>query len=235
MKIHSLESFGTVDGPGVRFIVFTQGCPLRCIYCHNPDTWEINGGKEMSVPELFSEILKYRDYIAKGGVTVSGGEPLLQAKEVRELFELCKKERIHTALDTTGILLNDEVKELLNITDLVLLDIKSIDPEQHKIMTGGVDIKKPLQFLDYLEENNVKCWLRHVVVPNYTDNDNLLQSLAKYLEKFSVIERVELLPYHNLAVSKYENMNIKYPLEGVEALSHKRINEIKPMFSKCSK
>ncbi len=235
MKIHSFESFGTVDGPGVRFVVFTQGCPLRCLYCHNPDTWEINGGKDISIENIFNEISKYRNYIAKGGVTLSGGEPLLQAAEAKELFIICKKEGIHTAIDTTGIILNNEVKELLKFTDLVLLDIKSIHPDEHKEITGGAQLDKPLQFLDYLQEQGIKCWIRHVVLPSYTDNIEQLTQLASYLENFSVIEKVELLPYHTMALSKYESLGLTYPLEGVDGVKHSYIESIKPIFAKWNR
>ncbi len=236
MRVHSLESFGTVDGPGVRFIIFTQGCPLRCLYCHNPDTWDSKGqARQMSPQELFSEVSKYRAYIAKGGVTVSGGEPLLQASEVRELFELCQKDGLHTALDTSGAILNDEVKELLKVTNLVLLDIKSIDVERNHKVSGGGSLDRTIAFLDYLQSNGIATWVRHVVVKGYTDNDNDLDALAKFIEKYSVVERVEILPYHRLGVSKYEALGIDYPLLGVEELEDERIEEIKAKFTHLQK
>ena len=233
MRINSLESFGTVDGPGVRFVVFTQGCPLRCLYCHNPDTWDFDGGSRSMTPtELFSEVSKYRSFIAKGGVTLSGGEPLMQAQEAFEFFSLCKKDGLHTAIDTTGVLLNDDVKDLLKVTDLVLLDIKSIDANQHKELTGGIEIDKGFTFLDYLESQNIKCWIRHVVVPGLTDNDELLTKLAARLEKYTVIQKIELLAYHSMGEAKYNAMNIDYPLKGVDPLRKQRIEAIKPIFEK---
>ncbi len=231
MKIHSFESFGTVDGPGIRFVVFTQGCPLRCLYCHNPDTWSTQGAKIDKTPqEVVTEVLKYRNFIKSGGVTVSGGEPLLQAKEVAQLFELCQNEGIHTALDTSGVILNDDVQEALRYTDLVLLDIKSIDKEQFPIITGGGRLEQTQTFLNHLEDQGVKCWIRHVVVPGYTDNNELIKSLAEYVKPFSVIEKVELLPYHDLAKHKYEALKLKYPLEGVAPVSKDRIKELQKYF-----
>ncbi len=232
MKVHSLESFGTVDGPGVRFIVFAQGCPLRCLYCHNPDTWDIDSptAKEMSAEALFAEVRKYRSFIQKGGVTVSGGEPLMQADEVRRFFELCKQANIHTALDTSGVMLNDSVKALLELTDLVLLDIKSIDPKQNEIISGGAALSRTFEFLDYLQLKDKDTWIRHVVVPGYTDNDSLLKELAKRVKPYKNIKRIELLPYHTLGVNKYDALGIVYPLEGIEPLSGERIEQIKPWF-----
>ncbi len=231
MKLHSFESCGTVDGPGLRFVVFTQGCPLRCIYCHNPDTWEMSeAAKDLSPEQVMTEIRKYKSFIQRGGVTVSGGEPLMQAAEVAELFKLCRAEGLHTALDTSGVFLNDEVKETLRHTDLVLLDVKSIDAEQHKMITGGSNLERTFEFLDHLQSINKPTWIRHVVVPGHTDNDELLQRLANKLKEYSVIERVELLPYHNLATPKYANMGLKYPLEEIAPLPKSRIAEISVLF-----
>ena len=231
MRINSLESFGTVDGPGVRFVVFTQGCPLRCLYCHNPDTWDPKGGlKDMTPQELFEEVVKYKSFIQDGGVTISGGEVLMQATEATEFFKLCQQEGLHTALDTSGVYLNDEIKETLKVTDLVLLDIKSIDPEQHKQITGGIPIDKSFTFLKYLEDQGIKCWIRHVVVPEYTDNDELLKKLAKTLEAYSNIEKIELLAYHTLGEAKYNAMGIKYPLHGLPPLDKKRFQIVKSYF-----
>lgn len=230
MKIHSVESFGTVDGPGIRYIIFSQGCPLRCIYCHNPDTWSAKGvegeTKELSPESLIEDIIKYKSYIRSGGVTVSGGEPLLQSREVKSLFELCHREGIHTALDTAGVLLNDDVKELLQHTDLVLLDIKSILPEQFETITGGGKLSRTLEFLDYLQREGIATWIRHVVVPGYTDDEELIKALAAKTKEYSVIEKIELLPYHDLSIHKYEALNMKYPLQGVPPLAKSRIKEL---------
>ncbi|MFI3317486.1 MAG: pyruvate formate-lyase-activating protein, partial [Rikenellaceae bacterium] len=172
MKIHSFESFGTVDGPGIRFVVFAQGCPLRCLYCHNPDTWLMaDAPMEKSPKEILDEVSKYRNFIKSGGVTISGGEPLMQAEDVAEFFALCRREGIHTALDTSGVILNDAAKKALEVTDLVLLDIKSFDKDQFPKIAGGGRLDQVLGFLDYLQQQGIKCWVRHVIVPGYTDQE----------------------------------------------------------------
>ncbi len=236
MKIHSVESFGTVDGPGVRYIIFAQGCPLRCLYCHNPDTWHMKDAAEDKTPEeLMADVVKYRSYIKSGGLTVSGGEPLMQVSEVKRLFALSKKEGIHTTLDTAGVLLNDEVKELLKVTDLVMLDIKAIDPDQFTTITGGGKLSKSIEFLNYLESEGVPTWIRHVVVPGYTDNEELLQQLAEKLKEYTVIEKVELLPYHVLSRHKYEGLGLEYPLGETEPCTKSRIAELQPIFAEIGK
>lgn len=230
-RIHSFESFGTVDGPGIRFVVFAQGCPLRCLYCHNPDTWDVTGGKiEMTASELVAEVIRYKSFIQKtGGVTFTGGEPLMQAEFVRDFFTLCCNEQLHTALDTSGFLLNETVKELLKVTDLVLLDVKSIDPVQYKQLTS-VSLQKTLDFLDYLQQIDKRTWVRHVLVPRLTDNDLLLNQLAVYLKRYSVVEKVELLPYHKLGVFKYEALGVGDPLATTEALSQERLQNARTIF-----
>ncbi len=174
-RIHSFESFGTVDGPGIRFVAFMQGCPLRCLYCHNPDTWDPKGKcqYELTPQELLDEVLKYKTFIKNGGVTVSGGEPLIQAEFVAEFFRLCHKEGLHTALDTSGIICDEHAMNVLDNTDLVLLDIKTMDSELYPRLTG-VQQKNNLLFLDKLEERGITTWVRHVVVPGFTDDDNWL-------------------------------------------------------------
>ena len=230
-KIHSFESFGTVDGPGIRFVVFAQGCPLRCLYCHNPDTWDTGKGKiEMTPEELIAEVVRYKNFIQKkGGVTFTGGEPLLQAAFVRDFFTLCQQEQLHTALDTSGCLLNESVKELLNVTDLVLLDVKSIDAAEYKHLTSGV-LGHTLEFLDYLQQIGKTTWLRHVLVPQLTDNDERLHQLATYLKRYSVVEKVELLPYHKLGIFKYEALGMVDPLANTESLSHERLQHARDIF-----
>ncbi len=233
MKIHSLESFGTVDGPGVRFVAFLQGCPLRCLYCHNPDTWSSNveGLVQNCTPNgLFAEVSKYRNYIRKGGVTLSGGEPLMQAAEAAEFFSLCRADGIHTALDTSGCIWSDDVERLLAVTDLVLLDIKSIDEEQFHTITRTGELHRTKRFLDELQQRGVATWIRHVVVPGYTDNDELLLRLRDFVADYSVVERVEILPYHDLGISKYEALGIDYPLQGTPPLSRERTVEVKRLF-----
>lgn len=230
-KIHSFESFGTVDGPGIRYVIFMQGCPLRCKFCHNPDTWEIeNFKKSESVENTFKEILKYKNFIKTGGVTITGGEPLVQAKFVKEVFKLCKENNINTALDTTGFILNEDVKEALKYTDLVLLDIKSLNRELHKKLTG-VDLEPVLKFIDYIKENNKKVWIRHVVVPTLTDNDELLDELGNFIKSLGdIVEKVEILPYHTLGKYKWEELKIPYSLEGISDLPEERAKEIRKRF-----
>ena len=230
-KIHSFESFGTVDGPGIRFVVFAQGCPLRCLYCHNPDTWDTGKGKiEMTAQELVAEVVRYKNFIQKkGGVTFTGGEPLLQAAFVRDFFTLCQQEQLHTALDTSGCLLNESVKELLNVTDLVLLDVKSIDAAEYKHLTSGV-LAQTLAFLDYLQQIGKTTWVRHVLVPQLTDYDERLHQLATFLKRYSVVEKVELLPYHKLGIFKYEALGMVDPLANTEALSHERLQHARDIF-----
>lgn len=229
-NIHSFESFGTVDGPGIRFVIFMQGCPLRCLYCHNPDTWKIDtADRTMDADELLKEVLKYKNFIKNGGVTCTGGEPLLQSEFLKEFFKMCRRESIHTVLDTSGCLLNDTVKEVLEYTSLVLLDVKSIDANQYKTLTGG-ELRRTLDFMDYLEYVGKPVWIRHVVVPGITDDDEKLEMLADYLKKYSVIEKVELLPYHKLGVHKYGELGIEYPLENIGQLTTERLENAKKIF-----
>lgn len=230
--IHSHESFGTVDGPGIRYVIFTQGCPLRCKYCHNCDTWKREDAKFMETPEeTFLEICRYKNFIKSGGVTVTGGDPLTQPEYVKELLKLCKKEGIHTAIDTSGYLFNEKVKEAIEYADLILLDIKSIDPVQYKELTG-VELEPTLKFADYLDSIGKKMWIRHVVVPGITDNDELLNKLADYLTKFKNLEKVEILPYHSLGEYKWKKMGMEYPLKDVPQLSAERTKNAKEIFKK---
>lgn len=231
-RIHSFESFGTVDGPGVRFVTFMQGCPLRCQFCHNPDTWDPNGNcqYEFTPEQLRDEVVKYRSFIKSGGVTVSGGEPLMQAEFVAEFFRLCHDEGLHTALDTSGAIITDNVLKVLDETDLVLLDIKTMDADLYPKLTG-VKQNNNLDFLDILEERKIKTWVRHVVVPNLTDNDEWLRKLGEHVSHYDCVEKIEILPYHTLGTYKYEKLGEKYKLEGVPALSAQRANEIRSMMS----
>ena len=216
-KVHSMESFGTVDGPGIRFVLFLQGCSLKCKYCHNRDTWDINGGEEKTLEEIVEKIKNYKNYItiAGGGVTVTGGEPLLQVKFLIELFKALKKEKIHTCIDTSGMVnITEDIKELLKYTDLVLLDIKHIDDEKCKKLVG-VSNKKELEFARYLSDNNIKIWIRQVLIPGYTDDEKDLLKLKEFLGTLKTLEKVQILKYHNLGKHKWEKMGLKYELEGV--------------------
>ena len=212
-RIHSFESLGAVDGPGIRFIIFMQGCHLKCKYCQNRDTWDLKGGIEYETDDVLEKILRYKNYITpNGGVTISGGEPLLQVDFLIELFEKLKKEKIHTCIDTSGsVALTDKVKKLIDLTDLFLLDIKCINDEICKDLTG-VSNKKELEFAQYLSENNKKMWIRQVLIPQITDNESDLKELSKYLKCLNGVEKFELLKYHDLGRFKWENLNLEYPL-----------------------
>ena len=212
-KIHSIQSLGTVDGPGVRTVVFMQGCPLRCGYCHNPDTWDPNAGETADTAEVFAKIKRFRPYFGpEGGVTVSGGEALLQPDFVRELFTLCKNEGIHTALDTSGCLWNEQVESLLDVTDLALLDIKMTTDADYREYIG-CSLEKPLFFLHKLEEKGIPAWIRHVVVPGLTDAPENIRRLRELLKGFSCIQKVEFLPFHKICVPKYEKLGIPFPFD----------------------
>ena len=220
-NIHSIESFGTVDGPGTRFVVFTQGCPLRCKYCHNPDTWSTDINKEMSVEDIIKEYEGVKEFIS-GGITITGGEPLLQIDFITELFKVCKSKNIHTALDTSGITFNpnDTIKidKLLEYTDLVLLDIKHINDEEHIKLTGYSN-KNILLFAEYLSKKNIPVWIRHVVMPTITFNKKYLEELGEFLATLKNIKALDVLPYHDMGKVKYKNMGIKYQLENIEPLT----------------
>ena len=227
-KVHSIESFGTVDGPGIRFVLFLQGCHLQCKYCHNRDTWDINGGEYKSVDEIVEKINRYKNYIIpSGGVTVTGGEPLIQASFVLELFKKLKENGIHTCVDTSGMFaLTDGIKEVLKYTDLVLLDIKHIDDEKCKELVG-VSNKKELEFARYLSDNNIKMWIRQVLVPGYTDDRQDLLKLKNFLSTLKTVEKIQILPYHNMGKYKWEKLGLEYPLEGVREASQEDVDRAK--------
>ena len=220
--IHSIESFGTVDGPGVRFVVFFQGCPLRCLYCHNPDTWAIGAGTEYTPNEIIEKMVRNLPFYETGGITATGGEPLLQLEFLTELFRLAKKRGIHTCLDTSGILFSrgkaQEFDALIESCDLVMLDIKHTDEKGHIALTGASQ-RSVLDFMDYLKENKKRVWVRHVIVPGITYTKEQLLALGSYLKGFDNVERVDILPYHTLGVSKYEALGVPYPLAEVEPLA----------------
>lgn len=222
--VHSIDTFGTVDGPGIRLVVFTQGCPMRCMYCHNPDTWTPKIGNQMSVEEILHEYDKCKEFLKNGGITVTGGEPLLQIDFITDLFKKAKQKNIHTCLDTSGIVFSREecqlkkFDELMKYTDLVMLDIKHIDPEKHKILTKQ-DNKNILDFAKYISEKNVTLWIRHVVVPGITDDPVYLDKLGVFLADLKTLKALDVLPYHTMGVVKYEKLGIEYPLKDVEPLS----------------
>lgn len=215
-KVHSVESFGTVDGPGIRFVLFLQGCSLQCKYCHNRDTWDINGGTYKSLEDIFQQILKYKNYICpNGGVTITGGEPLLQTKFLIELFSKLKENNIHTCLDTSGMLfISDDIKKVLSLTDLVLLDIKHIDDTKCKTLVGSSN-KKELEFAKYLSDNNIPMWIRQVLIPGYTDNEQDLLKLRNFVHSLKTVQKFEILPYHDMGKYKWKELGFKYELENV--------------------
>ena len=227
--IHSLESFGSVDGPGVRYVIFTSGCAMRCQFCHNPDTWSMQSGTPYTADELIEKALKYRTYWgSKGGITVSGGEPLLQIDFLTELFQKAKEKGTHTTLDTSGNPFSREepfwgkFQKLMEVTDLVMLDIKQIDEEQHRILTGCTN-QNILDMARYLSDIRKPVWIRHVLVPGRSDRDEYLEKLHAFIHTLENVERVEVLPYHTLGVFKWKELGLKYQLEGIDPPSKERI------------
>ena len=227
-NIHSIESCGTVDGPGIRFVVFFQGCPLRCAYCHNPDTWDFAVNQKMSVEDILKKYDGVKEFLKNGGITATGGEPTAQIDFLIELFKQAKEKNIHTALDTSGILFNktnvNKYDELIKYTDLVLLDIKHIDSNQHHKLTGQLN-DNVLNFAKYLSEKRVPVWIRHVVVPNITQNKSQLIKLGEFLATLNNIQALDVLPYHDMAVAKYENLGKEYPLKGIPPLTKEQALE----------
>ena len=232
-RIHSKESFGTVDGPGIRYVLFMQGCPMRCKYCHNPDTWDAKAGTEISAKEVIDEYLRNQSFYTKGGITVTGGEPLLQVEFLTELFTLAKEYNIHTCIDTSGITFNRENKpymekleKLLSLTDLVMLDIKHIDSDNHKELTGFGN-NSVLEFAKYLDSRNISIWVRHIIIPGITDNKDDLQKLGEFIGALKNLHALDVLPYHTMGVHKYKELGIEYPLENIKALSVKDAEKAK--------
>ena len=225
-RIHSFESFGTVDGPGIRFVIFMQGCPLKCKYCHNRDTWNFNGSVEYAIEPVIEKVMRSKPYFdhSNGGVTVSGGEPLGQAEFVLELFKELKKRNIHTALDTAGSYkITPVIEELLSYTDLVLLDIKHIDNEKCIELTGQSN-ENEINFAKYLSDKNIPVWIRQVLVPGITNDENDLRKLREFLDTLTNVQKVEILPYHNLGKFKWEKLEQEYPLKNVPAPSQEEID-----------
>lgn len=221
--IHSLETFGTVDGPGLRFVVFMQGCPMRCLYCHNPDTWKMQGGTRMSVKEILEKFEENREFYRGGGITVTGGEPFLQMGFLTALFEEAKSRGIHTCVDTSGIVFREQpsflnkLDRLLNVTDLVLLDIKHVDEERHRELTGKSN-RQILAFANYLEKKKIPVWVRHVIVKGYTDDPKEQQALGYLIGGLKNVEALDVLPYHSMGEAKYEALGMAYALKGMPNL-----------------
>lgn len=230
-RISSFQSLGTVDGPGVRAVVFMQGCPLKCHCCHNPETWDINAGNLISGEELFHKIIRCKKYFgAKGGVTFSGGEPLLQSEFLQKFLPILRENSIHIALDTSGCILNDSVKEVLDLCDLVLLDYKYTNAQDYLKYTG-MDITKADQFLAYLNETNKPTWIRQVIIPDINDNSDSIKKLSALQQKFPCIEKIELLPFRKLCIEKYSSMSIPFPFENIREANKEDIERCKKIAS----
>lgn len=234
-RIHSYETFGAVDGPGVRFMVFLKGCPFRCAYCHNPDTWAVPGGEQATAEEVLGRALRYREYWgAQGGITVSGGEPMLQAEFVAELFRLCRKEGVNTCIDTcAGNFRRDDkaIVKLLDETDTVLLDIKHMDETRHEELTGA-KLAPVLDCARYLCEKGKRTWIRHVLVPGWTDDEREWLALKDFIAPMDNIERVDVLPYHTMGVDKWRRLGLKYRLEGTEPPDEETVARARAILSK---
>lgn len=230
-NIHSIETLGTVDGPGIRYIIFTQGCLLRCQFCHNADTWEIGTGKQMAVSEIIDDLRSYLPFIeaSGGGITVSGGEPLLQIPFLTELFKECKKLGVHTTIDSSGgcystsPLFQEQLNELLNYTDLILLDLKHINRKKHIKLTGMAN-DHILDFARYLSDRNIPVWIRHVLVPGISDDPTDLEHLGDFIGTLKNVQKIEILPYHKLGVYKWEALGLEYPLKDVEPPSEELVD-----------
>ncbi len=230
-NIHSIETFGTVDGPGTRYVIFFKGCPMRCAYCHNPDTWDPRGGQKKTAKELLDDFERYRPFMEKGGITATGGEPLLQIDFLTELFEEAKKRDIHTCLDTSGIMFNRKNPELLKkyerllkVTDLIMLDIKHIDPEEHKKLTQQ-PLDNILDFARYANEQGNLIRIRHVIVPDITYKPEYLKKIGYFMAELVNVKQLEVLPYHDMGKEKYKKMGIDYPLKDTKPLSNKEAAE----------
>lgn len=224
--LHSFQSMGAADGPGVRCVVFLQGCPLRCAYCHNPDTWDTNQGTPVTAEELVSKILRFRPYFGEnGGVTVSGGEPLMQADFVAELFTLLKEQGIHTALDTSGHGSREAIEKVLKVTDLAMCDIKFATEELYQTHCGG-SLKQVQSFLEQAEQMKVPVWVRHVVVPSLTDGEDHLKQVVTIAKECKTLEHIELLPFKNLCVEKYKELGMFFPLENTPNCSAQTIESL---------
>lgn len=233
-RIHSLESFGTVDGPGTRYVVFVQGCPMRCLYCHNPDTWAMTGGTIMEASYIMEQYERNKAFYQNGGgITVTGGEPLMQVDFLIELFTLAKEKGVHTCIDTSGIAYKpgntafiEKLDRLMKLTDLVMLDIKHIDPEKHKELTSQPN-DGILAFASYLNEKGVHMWIRHVVVPGWTDDPKYLYDLGYFIGQFTNLTALDVLPYHDMAKKKYKELGIDYVLKDVPPMDKARVPELK--------
>lgn len=236
-RVHSLETFGLVDGPGVRCVIFLQGCAMRCQYCHNPETWDVSCGQEYTPQEIFQKVYRYRSYWKdNGGITISGGEPLLQMDFVTEVFRLAKEKGVHTTLDTSGNPFRQqenflaEFEKLMAVTDLVMLDIKEMDSEKHRELTGHGN-ENILAMAQWLSDHAKPMWIRHVLVPGLTDEPDSLLALRKKMAQWSNVEKVEVLPYHTLGLFKWEKLGLPYPLDGVEPPTEEEVKRAEKLLA----
>ena len=230
--VHSIQSLGTVDGPGIRFVVFLKGCNLRCGCCHNPDTWDVEGGTEYTPEEIVNKAVRYKEYFgSEGGITLSGGEPLLQAEFAKEVFALCRKRGVNTCLDTSGSILNDDIKELLKITDRVLLDIKFTNDEDYKTH-AGCSISAPLEFLKYLSEQKIPTTVRQVIIPTLTDGEENAKLLKEIVTAHPNVDKTELLPFKKICQVKYDNMGIKFPFGHLPEPDKESVKKLQELFLK---
>lgn len=239
-KVNSWESFGAADGPGLRYVIFLQGCHMRCKYCHNPETWSLNGGEEISAEDAFKKVMRYKNYWGSnfdkekgritGGITISGGEALLQIDFVTEVFRLAKEQGVHTTLDTSGNPFTFEepfkskFDKLMEVTDLFMLDIKEIEDDKHKELTKWTNINI-LEMAKYLSDNGKEMWIRHVLVPGITDDEEGLKKLKSFVDDLKTVSKVEILPYHTLGLEKWKNLKIDYPLEGVKTPTKEEVKK----------
>ena len=230
--IHSIEPMGLVDGPGIRVVIFMQGCPLRCLFCHNPDTWKKNENYLTTSKEIVDTVRKYRSYIEdNGGITLSGGEPLYQSEFTLDILKMCKKAGIHTCLDTSGVGYDKKyLEDILKYTDLIILDIKAIDEDNYKKMTGK-SMEEFNYFLNKVQKLQKKLWLRQVIVPTINDDIDYIKRLKKYISKIRNVEKVELLPYHTMGVDKYKKLNLKYRLDNIEAMDKEKCSELEKLLN----
>ena len=232
-RVHSIETFGTVDGPGIRYIIFAQGCPLRCKYCHNRDTWDVKGGKEYTADELIADASKYSSYMkfSGGGITVSGGEATLQPEFLKDLFKKAKANDIHTCLDTSGFVDIDVIDPVLDYTDLVLLDIKHMDSDKSKDLVG-VGAEKSLKLAKHLSDRNIPVWIRYVLVPGVTDDAEHMEMLGQFISTLNNVEKVEILPYHTMGVHKWESLGFDYELKHIEDATPEDVDKAAKVLAK---
>ncbi len=229
-RIHSVETFGAVDGPGIRYVVFFQGCPLRCIFCHNPDTWHFFRGREISSEEIFNDIKKYKNFIKRGGVTLSGGEPLMQPRFAEDILKRCRREGIHTAIDTGGGIPLRHVRQVIDLADMLLLDIKAAD-EKMCIEITGKSNKNALDILNYCESTGKTVIIRHVLLPGYTLNSEELHRLAQYLKNYKCVERTEFLPFHKMGEYKWKALGEEYRLKDTKEPDREDVRQAVEIFA----